>query len=256
MAKPRLQQPAACGNGHTPFGDALACLHAGGLLPIVLAMVLGECSQGRAALVAWMRFLQTIPDYGHRRQVVEQFLRVFEHAQRHGSQWRVTGAAAFVGHQHELVFEPPRRQRFQICPETGEAIPLEQPARWRRSHVPQKRSGALAARMGRSARTLHRDRALMRRGGIMDSRRPPADASDATLPKRRQPNGRWAYAHHWLRLPPTPEMLRRWGARPRPTTPRPPRASAPSAQALRERTEPSALRDELAAAIADLASEP
>lgn len=187
-------------------------------LMAVLQSFLGTCSAGRAALGTWLSFLATLPTLGTRRRVVEHFLRVFDLAERHGSQWRVVDRSAFVGRQHELV---PRTVEV-LDDVTGELQLVELPNELRRVYCPAGRAGGLAARSGRSPRQLNRYRAHLKGAQIMASAQPPADASDAVRPRRS--DGTWAYAQHWLVLPPTPAMLERWRGR----TALPPSPPAPA----------------------------
>lgn len=183
----------------------------GELIAAVLASVLGSCSAGRAAQAMWLAFLSSIPTLGVRRRVLEHFLRTFEGAERHGSQWRVIGAAGFVGRDHERV---PRAPVERVDPDTGEYSyqrPRGYPSDPERRHCPSESAGGIAAHSGRSPHTLRRYRAEMRRGQLIGSEQPPYDAPDAVRPRRG--DGRWAYAQLWLRMPPTPEMIRRWRGR-------------------------------------------
>jgi len=197
----------------------------------VLRSFLGDCSAGRAALGTWLSYLATLPTVHVRRAVLEHFLRTFEAAQHHGAQWRVVGPGGFTGKQHLPA------EREQLDPMTGEITPGQSyPRTPAKRHCPKRSAGGIAARSGKSPRTCNRYRAALRDGGLIGSTQPNATASDAVLP--RSGDGRWAYAQHWLRFPPTPEMLRRWRGRRRqppvrPTAPkshttfspaRPPRA--------------------------------
>lgn len=185
-------------------------LHSGVPLLQVLQSFLGTDSQGKAATATWLQRLAQLPTLASRRRVVEHFLRTFEHAQLHGSQWRVIGAGAFVGHQHE-----PAALIERFDQDTGEVT-----FKLKRRPCPSASAGGLSARSGRSPRQLHRYRASLRDAGLMKSRQPPSDATDARLPKPRGANGQWAYAQHWLPEPPTAEMLSRWRGKKRKATPR------------------------------------
>lgn len=178
-------------------------LAAGAPLLAVLISFLGADSAGRAETARWLQALAELPTLHSRRAVLAHFLRTFEHAQLHGSQWRAVDHRAFVGRAHELERE--LSEHFDMA--TGEVSHVE---RIRRRHCPAKRAGGLAARSGRSPRQLHRYRAHLRAAELMCSKQPPVDASDAVRP--RASDGRWAYAQHWLARPPTPEMLSRWRA--------------------------------------------
>jgi hypothetical protein len=174
-------------------------------LTAVLASHLGSDSAGRAALGQWLAFLGGFPTLHVRRQVLEHYLRTFERAELHGRQWRATGPSTYVGRQHELA---PEMVEY-LDPETGEFLTRES-GKFVRKHVPARRAGALSASQRRSPRTLNRYRQSLRAARILASAQPPVGASDAATP--RTGDGRWAYAQHWLVLPPTPEMLRRWRA--------------------------------------------
>ncbi len=181
-------------------------LHAGVPLLAVLTSFLGTCSAGRAAVATWLQFLATLPTLQSRRRVLEHFLRTFEFAQQHGAQWRAVDHRAFVGRAHVLELEHVEH----YDQDTGE---VSHTPRVRRRHCPATCAGGLAARSGRSPRQLHRYRASLRDGGVMGSTQPPEHARDAVKP--RSGDGRWAYAQHWLRFPPTPELVSRWRGRQR-----------------------------------------
>lgn len=178
----------------------------------VLASFLGSCSAGRAAQGLWLLFLSTLPTLQLRRRVLEHFLRTFNGARLHGSQWRVVDAGGFVGRQHRRV---PREPIERVDPCTGE-YSCERPKGYPKApdwrHMPTDSAGGLAALSHRSPRQLNRYRRALRAGEMMASEQPPYDAPDAVRPRRA--NGTWAYAQHWLRVPPTPEMLARWRGRP------------------------------------------
>lgn len=174
----------------------------GELIGAVLASFLGNCSAGRAAQQIWLAVLMQLPTLHARRKVLEHFLRMFELAERHGSMWRVVSPAAFVGHQHEW------RPLVCVDPETGEVF--EHVTKLKRYYCPKARAKGLAEAQHKSPRQLNRYRRFLRSTAIMASKRPPAHARDAVMPRARRPNGEWAYAQHWLTLAPTPEMLRRW----------------------------------------------
>lgn len=191
----------------------------------VLQSHLGTDSAGRAALGTWLSYLSTLPTLELRRRVVEHYLRTFDYAQRHGSMWRVVDRRAFVGRQHEDVDDELALER--IDPESGEVVHRPH-KRYRsdptRRHCPAARAGGLAAHTGRSPRTLNRYRASLRGAAIMASTQPPVGAPDAVRPRRS--DGTWAYAQHWLVLPPTPAMLERWRGRTAPPVPLPPKVPA------------------------------
>lgn len=177
-------------------------LHEGLALSLVVGSFCGHDSAGRAAQAAWLQFLSRLPTLHSRRAVLEHFLRTFNGAKKHGAQWRVVDASGFVGRRHV------QRPRSVVDPESGEVLDAGE---LERVHCPSGEAGGLAALQGRSPRQLDRYRHWLRLVGILGSAQPRADAPDAVRP--RSGDGRWAYAQHWLRMPPTPEMLRRWGAR-------------------------------------------
>jgi hypothetical protein len=174
-------------------------LHRGEALAAVLASVLGTCSAGRAAQATFLqRLADAAPTLRVRRRLLEHWLRTFERATQHGSQWRVIGADAFVGRQHgplELT------ERFDL--ETGEVHHTS-----KRRYCPAARAGGLSAHSDRSPRTLHTYRGRLRTAQLMGSKQPPYNASDAKRP--RNPDGQWAYAQHWLTFAPPPALLARW----------------------------------------------
>lgn len=193
----------------------------GATIGSVVASFCGSCSAGRCAQAQWLDALSLLPTLLLRRRVLEHFLRTFNGARLHGSQWRVVGAEGFVGKQHRPV---PQAELERVDPETGEytferAKGYPKAPDWR--HMPAENAGGLAALSDSSPRTLNRHRFELRRLELIASKQPPYTAPDAK--KQRGPDGRWAYAQHWLRVPPTPEMLARWRGRPAelPPTPAP-----------------------------------
>lgn len=193
-------------------------LAAGATIAAVLWSFLGSCSAGRAAMRRWLEYLATIPTLRRRRAVLEHFLRTFNGARLHGSMWRVIGPEGFVGAQHVDV---PREPVERVDPVTGEytyelarGYPNKGPkgrSDPNKRHCPSASAGHLAAHQGRAPHTLNAYRKHMREGGIIGSEQPPYNAPDAVRPRRS--DGTWAYAQHWLRVPPTPEMLARWRGR-------------------------------------------
>ena len=179
----------------------LAALADGAPLSHVIGMLVGEDSAGRAAHGMILQILSDLPTLHSRRKVLEHFLRTFEWCHQHGSQWRVTGAEAFVGQVRQTLTE--LIEKFD--PDRGEVTHEEVTSE---KYLPSESAGGLAAHSDRSPRQLHRYREFMRKGGLMRSQQPPSEASDAEKP--RSPDGRWAYAQHWLAFRPTPAMVARW----------------------------------------------
>jgi len=203
-------------------------LHRGDPLPHVLVAAFGACSAGRAWIDRMTMLLEQIPTPALRRRVLEQFLRLFAGARRHGSQWRVVDRHGYVGRQVELgdrVVEMFDQETGEVTHDVVEA----------RSHVPGKSAGGLSARCHehRCPRTLIEYRAKLRdaqphavpigkRGrdrrrpagplAVMMSCQPKVTDAGAVAPLRE--GSCWAYAQHWLTLPPSPAMLEQWGARP------------------------------------------
>lgn len=192
------------GDSRSAFGQELARLYAGAPLNELITAICGNCSAGRATQ-AWMfQALMEVPTLHSRRQLVEHWLRTFNGAVRHGSQWRVINKDGWIGHQHQLR----ERYREAVCPLTGD-VTVTVSMEWQ--HMPAESAGGLAAEQDRSPRQLTRYRAELRRLGFMRSKQPPRTAKDAVMPKRpRHSNGKWAYGQHWLGFVPPPEMVRRW----------------------------------------------
>lgn len=208
------------------YGPEHAQLARGDSLRDVMGSAFGWDSAGRAVQALAWQLLEQLPTGHSRRQVLGHFLRTFEAAQLHGSQWRVIDAAAYVGHDRELAPEVLE----VIDPESGEVLERDT-GRMTLQHCPSKRAGGLAAREDRSPRTLRRYRGVLRdaqphedpadfdRGrrrpagprALMNSSQPKFDASDAVRPTTE--GACWAYAQHWLTFPPSPEMLARWGVK-------------------------------------------
>lgn len=216
-------------------------LAAGAPLRHVVGSAVGYCSAGMVWQSAIWQLLEQLSSDRLRRAVLGHFLRLFGHARQHGSTWRVVDDAGFVGHQHE--------ERDVVDEQTGEV-------RRKRCHVPARRggrAGGMAAHERRSPRQLHRYRRALRgadretpRGGstsrgLMRSVQPPRDGSGAVVP--RAEGSCWAYSQHWLLLPPSPEMLRRWGARPSSGAVRRPPPRLGSAELPRLPDEPAELRE-------------
>lgn len=194
-------------------------LHVGRTIPDVIASAFGSDSSGRAWQQRMREVLDALPTHRSRRRVLAHFLRWFSFAVRHGSQWRVVGASGFTGHKTELG----------VHPRTGEVDV--------RVHVPASRktgygrAGGLAAHEHRCPRQLDRYRRHLRgatrdteRGksspdGIVACEQPGYHRSDAKVPKRV--GSKWAYGQAWLQLPPSAEMLSRWGKK-RPSSSAPP----------------------------------
>jgi hypothetical protein len=191
----------------------------------VIASLCGGCSAGRAWQRAIGDLLAQLPTEHLKREVLEHFLRTFQLAERRGSQWRVVSPGAYVGRQKIL-----RPTIVEVVdPESGEVIARDDGDAMR--HCPAESAGGLAAKQEKAPRTLIRYRGYLRdaqenaledrdRGrrrplgprAIMASHQPKFSGSGAVVPHTE--GATWAYAQHWLTLPPSPEMLVRWGARP------------------------------------------
>lgn len=230
-------------------------LHRGDPLPHVLVCAFGADSAGRVWIERMSQLLEQIPTVALRRRVLGHFLRLFAGARRHGSQWRVVDESGYVGRQVE------RRDRVveQLDPVTGEVTHeiLEVG-----DHVPGDSAGGMAAREHRCPRTLIEWRARLRdaqphpepigkRGrdrrrpsgelAVMRSCQPKPTDRGAVVPRRE--GACFAYAQHWLTLPPSAAMLEQWGARPDGRASAAPRIG--SAELPRLPGEPEALRDVL-----------
>ncbi len=211
------------------FALELAMLDQGRGLAEVMISAFGNCSAGQVWQSAMHDLLEALPTYGLRRRVLGHFLRWFGSAKMHGSQWRVVNADGFVGRAVETVRELDEQHVDELTGEVTETF------RERTAHVPAfrgGRAGGLAAHEKRAPRTLHRYRHVLRgglncthkprsargrylrqsgAGAIVASSQPPKTASDAVMPRR--PGAEYPYAQAWLLLPPSPEMLSRWGCR-------------------------------------------
>lgn len=193
----------------------------------VLASAFGTDSAGRE----WQRQVRELladcatPEL--RRRVLQHFLRLLDRMKKHGSMFRVVDDQGFVGAAVETVREPSETVIDEL---TGEVFVKYKS---RKVHVSAFRGGSaggLAAREKRCPRTLHRYRHVLRGGkrclvkqrspkgrylrqcgpgGVIGSSHPKKGDSGAVMPKRV--DAEYPYAQHWLRLPPSPEMLRRWG---------------------------------------------
>lgn len=190
----------------------------GEAISAIVASFCGGCSAGRAAQAGYLEALSELPTLRVRRRVLEHFLRTFNGARLHGSQWRVVDYAGYVGRQHDAV---PKHPVERVDPHTGE-YSYERPKGYpnkgpkgrsdtNKRYCPTERAGGLAALSDRSPRTLNEYRRKLRAVGVWASKQPPVEARDAVRPRRS--DGTWAYGQHWLRLPPTPEMLSRWRGR-------------------------------------------
>lgn len=203
-------------------------LHRGDPVPHVLVAAFGADSAGRAWIDRMSQLLEQIPTAPLRRRVLEHFLRLFAGARRHGSQWRVVDRHGYVGRQVELgdrIVEKFDADTGEVTHDLVEA----------RVHVPGASAGGLAARSfdRRCPRTLIEYRAKLRdaqphavpigtRGrdrrrpagplAVMGSCQPKVTDAGAVAPLAA--GSCWAYAQHWLTLPPSPAMLEQWGARP------------------------------------------
>jgi hypothetical protein len=204
------------------FGYELAMMANGATLMDVVNRACGASDAGREHAARWRVLLHEIPQKAHRRRLFAHFLRTFNGARPHGSQWRVVDAEGFVGKRYEMGW------RDEVDADTGEVGRV-----WGRRHVPKARAGGLAAKEGRSARTLDRDRKLMRAGRLIGSEQPPRTSDDAYFPAADDPQ--YAYAQLWLTLPPSPEMIARWLANPPPAHPKRPPLSRNAARKARSR---------------------
>lgn len=210
------------------FGLALHMLYRGDPLPHVLVQAFGDDSGGRAWQWAMSACLEQIPTRPLRRRVLEHFLRLFAGARRHGSQWRVVDEHGYVGRQRERGDRIVERFDESTGEVTHEILEVG-------THVPGKRAGGLSARcfVHRCPRTLGEYRAKLRdaqphpepigkRGknrrrpsgelAVMRSCQPKPTDSGAVMPQHD--GATFAYAQHWLTLPPSAAMLEEWGARP------------------------------------------
>jgi hypothetical protein len=202
------------------FGFELAMLANGAPLMDVVNRACGASDAGREHAARWRVLLHEIPQKAHRRRLFGHFLRTFNGARPHGSQWRVVDAEGFVGKRYEMGW------RDVVDEATGEVT-----RKRGRKHVPKARAGGLAAKEGRSPRTLDRDRRLMRAGRIIGTEQPPRTAPDAFFPAGDDPE--YPYAQLWLTLPPSPEMIARLLANPPPVHPQRPKLSPSAARAAR-----------------------
>lgn len=191
-------------------------LHNGALLIDVMRSAFGNDDKGRAWQRAMHDLLAPLPTTHKRRRVLGFFLRWFSYAVRHGSQWRVVDARGFVGHKTEL------RQKVEVfVDDCGELHERTGPLKLH--HVPAARAGGLAAHEHCAPRTLDGYKRHLRgadettprgqsgAGGLVRCKQPPFHAPDAVRP--RAEGSKWAYAQAWLLLPPSAEMLRRWGGK-------------------------------------------
>jgi len=86
----------------TAFGYQLAMLAAGAPLVDVIASACGASDAGRMHAERWRVLLAEIPQKAHRRRVFEHYLRTFNGARLHGSQWRVVDAEGYVGQRYAM----------------------------------------------------------------------------------------------------------------------------------------------------------
>lgn len=201
-------------------------LHRGDPLPHVLVCAFGGDSGGRAWVEQMSALLEQIPTMALRRRVLGHFLRLFAGARRHGSMYRVVDELGYVGRQRELGDRVVEKFDETTGEVTHEILEVGE-------HVPGAAAGGLAVREHRCPRTLIEWRARLRdaqphpepigkrgtnrrrpRGplAVMASSQPKPTDSGAVMPKRE--GACWAYAQHWLTLPPSAAMLEQWGARP------------------------------------------
>jgi hypothetical protein len=257
---PKRQRKEKAANG---FSLELWMLSIGRGLHEVMASAFGSCSAGMVWQRAMWDLLGELETDRLRRRVLGHFLRWFGRAKRHGSQFRVVDSSGFVGRAVETVRELDE-QWVDDCGEVHERYTS------REQHVPAfrgGRAGGMAAEDKRSPRTLHSYRRVLRgglrcevkprsakgrylrqegEGALVVTRQPPkrranGEESDAVFPKV----GDYAYAQAWLSLPPSPEMLARWGEkRPAPANGR--KVELGSKRLPRLPGEPEALRTVLA----------
>lgn len=185
-------------------------LHEGKPLREVLRSCFGTSDAGRQWVERIMECLFAAWEKSApRRKAVELLLRTLEGLRRHGSTWRVTDHAGFVGHAH-------------VWGHPIDADGVVDTATWKRiGHLAAVHAGGLAARMHRSPRTLHEYRRRMRAGRILRSQRTHRRMSDATLPKAVLPfpDAEWGYAQTWLAFPPSAELVARLESAPPPRYP-------------------------------------
>jgi len=202
----------------TAFGYQLAMLAAGAPLVDVIASACGASDAGRMHAERWRVLLAEIPQKAHRRRVFEHYLRTFNGARLHGSQWRVVDAEGYVGQRYAMGW------REDVDDSTGEVT-----KRWGRVHMPAKSAGGLAAQQQSprtdggniSPRSCDRYRELMRAGKLIGSEQPNGEkADDAYWPARD--DAQYPYGQLWLTLPPSPEMIAAWLANPPPVHPKRP----------------------------------
>ena len=207
----------------TSFGYELGMLAKGAPLIEVLRSAFGSDESGRVWVQLWCDLLWAVPSQHKRRAIVRHFLNSWQGARRHGAQWRLVDELAYVGKRTELVTV------HEHDPRTGEVTSTKQ----KRRHVPKGETGGLAVREDRTPRTLDEYRRVMRIGGVWRSAQPDRDAEDAVLPDHA--DARWAYAQHWLALPPSAEMLRRFEFYEPPPRKRPSRRSFRRTRAMHAR---------------------
>ena len=230
----------------------------------ILASAFGTDSAGREWQRQVRELLADLATPELRRRVLQHFLRLLDHMKKHGSMFRVVDAAGFVGRAVESVRELDETIVDEL---TGEVFCKY---KTRSLHVPAFRGGSaggLAVREGRCPRTLHRYRNVLRGGkrvprderprspkgrylrqcgpgGVLGSSHPKKGDSGAVMPK--SPDAQHPYAQHWLTLPPSPEMLRRWGYK-APVAKHAPKVDLGSPALPRLPGAPEALRDVLRA---------
>lgn len=166
----------------------------------VIGLVFGDSREGLAMQAQWLWALSLLPTRHSRRQVLAHVLMSLEWSHRHAGHWRVTGAEAYIGRQHE------EHDTERFDPESGE-VRMIQAGQYTPNHGPD----TIATRSKRSATQCHRYRSAARKLGLIKTSRTPGDAPDGTKPWRQRDNGTWAYAHHWIVDPP-PALKARWAA--------------------------------------------
>lgn len=196
----------------------------------VVASAHGSSDAGREHTNRWRVLLYEIPTERRRRAVFEHYLRTFNGARPHGSQWRVVDAEGYVGKRYAMGW------RDDVDEDTGEV----KSRAWGRVHVPAESAGGLAVEQGRSPRSCDRYREAMRAGKLIGTEQPPRidkatgkPPADAWFPAGDDPQ--YAYAQLWLTLPPSHEMIARWLAHPPPEHPKRPKLSQNAARKARRR---------------------
>jgi hypothetical protein len=218
---------------HTAHGYELAMMANGAPLMDVVNRHCGSSDAGRMHADRWRLLLAEIPQRAHRRRVFEHYLRTFNGARPHGSQFRVVDAEGYVGKRYAMGWR-------DVVDANGKKRRV-----WGRCHVPSDRAGGLAQRQGTSPRSCDRYREIMRAGKLIDSAQPPRidkttgkPPADAWWPAGDDPA--YPYGHLWLTRPPSHEMIRRWLATPPPEHPKRPALGKTAARHARSKRAPAA----------------